>query len=561
MTTNTVPHGSKLFLIGIDGATFDIIRPLLNKNKLPNMANLMKEGTYGKLRSTIPLTSPVAWTSLMTGKNPGKHGIFDFLSKDPGAYTMKFSNASYRKANPIWKSLSDAGKTVGVVNATISYPPDQVRGFMLSGLDTPSIDSVFSSPPELGRALQEKFGRYIFVNPHPFREGVEKFIRGIHKEIDYRFQTLSYLMDEYPWDFLTVTFIAVDGASHFLWRYRDPQHPDYNKADAEKYGNAIDEVYERLDETVGKLLDKIDDTTTVMIVSDHGFGPVYKAVHLNNWLKKHGYLKWNDSQRAGVVDDFKRRMKSPIQRMLPRKIRMQRRRTKLRELRKSSSAGALQAVKWSETKAFFNGTVGNIFLNVKGREPFGIVNPGVEVEEICDAIMNDLRNLKNPTTGENIVENIYTKKDTFKGSHMETAPELMVQFKRGYSAFTDIGNMELNKNIGDNVIIDSYKWSGDHELYGILMMKGPHIKKDHELNGAHVTDIVPTILHLQGMPVPMDMDGGVLEEALNSSFTTAHPVKYGEVEKSEEDSEQGEGYSEEDAEKVKKMLQGLGYLD
>ncbi len=551
----------KVFVIGIDGGTFDIIQPLVLKGKLPNIARLMKDGVYGKLRSTIPTVSPVAWTSFATGKNPGKHGIFDYVGRNPGTYTMRFNNASCRKAVPILNILSDEGKTVGVLNVTMSYPPDNVKGFMVSGIGTGGTGCVFSSPPELCRVLQEKFGRYIFANPYPFGEGADKFISGIYKEIDYRFETLSYLMEKYPWDFLTVVFIAADGASHFLWKYKDAKHPGYNESKQKEYGDAIDKVYEKLDETIGKLLEQIDEETVVIILSDHGFGPLYKAIHLNNLLKKYGYLKFNDTRGSRGINDCKLLIKLILNKMLPGKVRDERRRAKRRGLRGGASANTLQGVNWLETKAFFEGTVGNLFLNMKGREPAGTVRPGKEAEDICNDIINILKKLEDPETGETVIENVYKKEDIFEGDCMESAPELVVVFREGYAAFSGFGSMKSNMKTRDRVMVDSYKWSADHEINGILIMKGPHIVKGLELQKADIVDVAPTILHLMGIPVPEDMDGKVFAGALDRDFMLRNTVKYTKVAKGEEFPEKIEGYSEEDAQKVKERLKQLGYLE
>jgi predicted AlkP superfamily phosphohydrolase/phosphomutase len=154
---------NKVLVIGLDGATFNVIKPLLKEGRLPNLKRLVEEGSHGNLVSTTPPLSPVAWTSFITGSNPEKHGIYDFLMrKGNEGYTVKFSNGGDRKVKPIWEIINKTGgELVGIVNVPMSYPPDIVNNFIVSGFDAPGTDSSSMHPSELYDEILERFGNYI----------------------------------------------------------------------------------------------------------------------------------------------------------------------------------------------------------------------------------------------------------------------------------------------------------------------------------------------------------------------------------------------------------------
>ncbi len=164
MASNRTIKG-RVLVIGLDGATLDLICPWVKEGRLPNLARLMKGGIYGKLESTIPAQTPVAWTSFMTGMNAGKHGIPDYVTHEPNSYKIEYINATYRRAKPIWSIVGDRGGRVGVVNVPMTYPPEAVNGFMISGMDTPGTDATFTYPPDLYGEITEKFGDYMIDTP------------------------------------------------------------------------------------------------------------------------------------------------------------------------------------------------------------------------------------------------------------------------------------------------------------------------------------------------------------------------------------------------------------
>jgi predicted AlkP superfamily phosphohydrolase/phosphomutase len=216
-------------------------------------------------------------------------------------------------------------------------------------------------------------------------------------------------------------------------------------------------------------------------------------------------------------------------------------------------------VDWRGTAAYSMGTTGNIFINLKGREPLGVVNPGREYDDLCNSIRMDLLELEDPANGRKVVEHVYRKEEIIRGKFINDAPDLIIEFSKGYRNMAK-GVMRGESFEREKIIVNT-RWSGDHEINGILIMKGPHIGKGLELYRADIMDVAPTVLHLMGIPVPEDMDGKVFAGALDRNFMLKNPVKYARVTKDEGFPEKIESYTQEDARKVKEKLKQLGYLE
>ncbi|MBW2173068.1 MAG: alkaline phosphatase family protein, partial [Deltaproteobacteria bacterium] len=266
----------RVYVLGLDGATFDLIAPWVSRGELPNMKRLMDEGSHGSLMSALPAHSAPSWSSFITGKNPGKHGIFDF----------------------IWAIASRYDKKVAVVNVPMTFPPEKVNGIMISGMDAPGIDSNFTYPTALSGEIKRIIGDYSleaglwsYINKGEINLAIEKQ----HETIDKRFEVTKYLMNNYPWDLFVSVFTATDRVQHAFWKYMDPGHPLYRPEEAKKYGDAILNVYRKMDHIVGYLLDHLSEDTVLFIMSDHGAGLCSnKTLYLNNWLCKEGLLEYKD---------------------------------------------------------------------------------------------------------------------------------------------------------------------------------------------------------------------------------------------------------------------------
>ncbi len=552
----------KVMVIGVDGATFEVINPLVEKGLLPNFARFFSEGMHGPLRSTIHPITPQAWSSFFTGKNAGKHGVFDFIRRREGSYGIEFVNASRRSAESIFMHLSRRGSKVGCIAVPFTYPPEPVNGFMLSGMDSPAEDERAVYPPELLAEIRERFGNYYIHLASPIgRKRVEedKFWRDIQAEDRNRTDIGLYLWDKTPTDLFMTAYTNTDRVQHQYFTLELERELAAGRVDPE---NLIVKTYVNVDRQIGKLLERADahGNTAVFIISDHGSGPIKRFFYLNRWLELNGYLAYLDSN-GGAAFKTLEMGRYMAKRFLPRKAKNFMK-TFLPGVRdRVESYRFFNDIDWSRTKAYGFGMYGNIFINLKGREPGGIVEPGAEYEDMRSRCIEEIEALTDPESGEKIVEKVYRKEDLYRGEMIEEAPDLIICWK-DYSFYTsNTPGRESGDCFGEYQKVDAsdYLHIGTHRLDGVFMALGPVIKKDERVEGARITDIAPTILYALGEDVPEDMDGRVLKEVFERSFTEGRPVSRG---KATEFSGQGEitEYSDEDSKEVEERLKGLGYL-
>jgi len=553
---------NKVFAIGLDGATFNIINPMIAKGQLPNIANLMQTGCYGTLKSCTPEISPPAWSSFMTGMHPGRHGILDFFGHMPESYEMAFFNATSRKEKPIWTLLSELGKKVCVINVPLTYPPDKVNGIMISGMDTPSIDSDFIYPSSCRSELDEKVGGYVLeMAGRNIDKNIDKYIESLSNITKNRFNVARYLMEKDDWDLFMVVFESADRAQHNFWKYIDPEHLGYTVQGNKKYGNVIFDIYKDLDAKLGELTNNLPDNSTIVVLSDHGFGPLYKGVRLNKWLESNSYstfhpLNFNSHMRlwkVSLIEQLKSIMPKRLRKILSSLITS-------KAIKKGRILGDILAhFDMSKTKVYPVGAWGNLCINLKGRQPYGIVNPGKEYEDQRDEIIMKLKDLRDPATGTPVIDKIYKREEVYS-IFPENTPDMLICWAKGYSF---IGEREM-KVIGikadRNNLFTEHRWSGNHRPNGILIIKGKEIKEDYQTNGAEIVDVAPTILALLSVSIPDDMDGKVLKETISETFLNLNPIKYHKSVKTQLASTES-AYSEEESEKIKKKLQELGYID
>ena len=551
---------NKVFVIGLDGATLDLIRPWASEGKLPHLAQIMATGAFGKLRSTIhPLTAP-AWTSFMTGKNPGKHGIFDFISLSPNSYNIRYNNALSRRSASLWKILSQADKKVISVNVPFTFPPEEVNGILISGLDTPSTKSLFTYPPDVADDIKRHVGEYVIMAQ--YRNSRRAYVSEIFRMIDSREATVKYLMDKEPWDFFMVVFSATDVVQHTFWKYMDKSHPQHVAQEAAEFEDVIYRVYQRMDQVIGRLLARLDDQTTLMIMSDHGFGPLRKAVYLNKWLEQENLLQ--PAARSNSVRGPGHALKGILGRCkknLPRELKDVAIRFLPGLKARINSYLVGSHIDWSRTQAFSFGVHGSIFINLAGRQPNGIVRPGKDYDAVRAEIIDKLNRLTDPETGERVVERVYRREELYHGDCVDLAPDLLIEWKDyAYTAQQDYGEgVNSVFQTRSKFEFSEKEHNGSHRLDGVLMMCGGPTERGVELHGCHIVDLAPTILHLMGTGIPEDMDGKVLTSAMADDYIAAHPIAYGRAADHDMD-EVTRTYSSDEAEKIETRLKDLGYL-
>jgi predicted AlkP superfamily phosphohydrolase/phosphomutase len=288
----------KILVIGLDGADPDLLFPWAREGELHIIKKLMERGCWGELNSLIPPVSASAWASFMTGVNPGKHGIFDFWSPSDRLDHYKLNVGKDIRSKTLWRILSEHGKKVGVVNVTMTYPPEKVNGFIVSGFDAPNTKCEFTYPVDLGKKLVEKFSYElstsgVFGRKRKFKSE-DEIIAHLSNLIEIRKNACMYLMDKWDWNFFMVMFGELDGACH---RYMGDL---YNNG---KYKHVIPHIYQKLDTAIGELLTKVNlDRDIVILMSDHGSNPSYKNVYINNLLASFGFIELKKEKK--IIKDL-----------------------------------------------------------------------------------------------------------------------------------------------------------------------------------------------------------------------------------------------------------------
>lgn len=519
---------AKFLIIGLDGATLDLIDPWAAEGRLPNLERLLKQGSSGVLLSTIPPATFPAWSSFMTGMNPGKHGIFDFSMRKPYSYEIRFVNASYRAGKTLWTLLSEAGKRVGVMAVPCTYPPEKVRGFMISGFDAPvttGIDPSFVYPRELYREIRERVGPYKITDFQELRIGGRWHERAFPKiltTLERKIEIARYLLKKGNWDCFMVLFGESDTVAHHFWIFHDPRSPRYDPQGAVLHGEAIFKVYRRLDEAVGELLSLVPDDTPVLLLSDHGFGGAGDAaVCLNRWLEEEGYLKFTRRGGRGGFTGLAKRIGLSL---LPSRVQEQFfRRFDGWIAHKLESRVRFAGIEWGETAAFSEelNYSPSVWINVKGRDPQGIVGIGKPYEDFRCEVINHLQNFKDPRDGGPIVKRAYLREELYHGPFVERAPDIVLELNlRDSYSYTFLPSLSRPGGSPFRILkprefpgAKGKGMNGTHRREGFFCLKGKRIREGMRIE-ASIMDLAPTILHLMNLAVPGEMDGRILEEVL-----------------------------------------------
>ena len=567
-----------MMIVGLDAATWDLAQPWVAEGHMPNLARVMSEGTSGKFQSVLPPITPPAWTAFTTGKNPGKHGIFHFMEAKPDSYALSYTNASSRRTRTVWKILNDAGFTTGTTNIPFTYPPEPLKGYQMSGMDTPSAKSAFIHPPELREELEKMLGhplqldiRFLgFMNNDERRRSVLDEMR----QMDEQWTRVGlHLLQHRTQDIMMFVFMSIDTVQHYFWQFMDETHFLHDPAAKAKFGNAVREVYSRLDATLGEFLKYAGAETSVFVVSDHGGGPVSdRTLYLNRYLAQIGLLNYRKS-----TDNFLKKAARAVMRKVYTLLRgnlSSRQKVWLADLlptlrdKAEASYTSFTEIDWERTQAFCSEVLASppsIWINLKGLRPQGIVEPA-DYDKVRDEVIAKLAELKDPRTGEPVIKRVLKREEAFHGPFASEAADLILDWWEA-SHFSTSPSFPDQTNEPAVVITEKRptvgsEWGGTHRLHGILVAKGPNFRRGAEITGARLVDFAPTLLYLLGQPVPRDMDGKVLSDLFKPEFLQAHPIRYDDEKENFQAPASGGGdYSKEEAAQVEERLKALGYIE
>jgi predicted AlkP superfamily phosphohydrolase/phosphomutase len=534
---------SRLLIVGLDGATWDLIRPWAEAGELPYFQRLLGEGATGPLLSVTPNLTPPGWTTAFTGVNPGKHGIFDFFTLDPGAVSPRVVSSAERLAPALWEILSAEGRKVGVANVPSTFPADPVSGFFLTGMGTPGLTGPWAFPEEERERLRAAFPAFkIGADHHRIETGdLEGFLDDLYALTEVQEAMLEELIRRHGPQVLAFVYDDLDRVMHFYWKFMDAAHPRFEDAPP-RIHNAIRDYYRRVEKGIGRLLAAMGEGTALCVLSDHGFGALHTDVYLNRVLAEWGFLAPAPAARELV--------RKPLWKRAARAVVPQAARTWLRRNVKASPLGSpLGFVDWSRTRAFYASVSGrSVYLNVKGRQPFGTVEPGAEYDALRAELKERLLALTDPQTGHRVAKAVHFREEVYRGPFVEQAPDLLIQEDGRYAyrvdwseeAFAPATQYGADK-------------SGSHRPLGVFALHGPGIRPC-AVEGARLEDVTPTLLHLLGLPVGDDMDGRVLIEALADQ----RPVERASYAHLRGGASCALGQSEEA--QLAERLKGLGYM-
>jgi predicted AlkP superfamily phosphohydrolase/phosphomutase len=525
---------NKAVVFGIDGGSLKLIEQW--RDELPNFKKIMGKGVYGGLESTIPPLTCPAWPAMFTGKNPAQLGMYDFIKYLPHQkQKFKVHSSLNYSSSAIWTMLNAHDKKVGLFNVAMTFPPQKIDSFMVCGLGAPpAIKSNYTHPPELKKTLDEVTGGYeiipLMLLTIPGKE--KQYMKVLNETLAKREKAASYLMENLPWDLFVCVFYVLDSAQHYFWHHMDETHP---KRGDRRYRNVIKDLYIKVDGAIGRLMEQLPKGTNVLIVSDHGFGPSHGSFVVNRWLENNNFLKLKGKfhqQKTNTtllqIRDFLMlhldpRLTQMVAKMLPRVVR-----EKLANVRarRDDMITSYQNIDWSQTKAFGLSVMGMIYINLKGRESWGIVEPGQEYEELRDEIITKLKQVTDPETGKAVDIKVFKKEEVYHGQYLDIAPDILYRMPK----YPQVASLKNEAEWGQP------SFFGNHELEGIFFAEGPDIKQSGEkLPGLKIYDIAPTLLHMFGLAVPKDIDGRVLTEIFKKeSEPGQREVKYQKIDREAE---------------------------
>ncbi len=549
---------SKVIVIGIDGGCWDYIDPLLEKGKLPNLQRLIDNGLRGVLESTMPPITPAAWSSFITGKNPGKHGLFDFQVKI-GGDLVPF-NSTHRYGTSFWKYLNKEGLRVGIIGIPVTHPPEEVDGFMIAGFGAPDNSRNLTYPPDLLDSIEKKYGEYKVVIPHQVadEEGLDHYLAAtLENEVRQRRIALD-LAEEYQPDLLAINFQSADHFNHYVKDYA-----------------YVEECLIGIDQNIGRIVEKYPGASFI-VLSDHGSRRLKGVFLLRNWLFEQGlvhYLpreinsltvadinhvlaKWLQDHYGwnGIGEKLLRRLLGGLFSVLPARGKQDFLNTLFKIVPYSFfHYRYTDQIDWKQTLIYELSGYGGFYVSSRDGNPNSL-----EYEKLRQKLIELLCSIQDPSSGKPLVHRVYKKEEIYHGPFMGLAPDLVADFSQSAYAFKAGGFQDNVKK--STLFTEPINYFGTHISDGMFVFCGRDFQGSAGwVESASIVDIPATILHLFGVPIPEDYDGRVLTEYLSEEFMATTPVRFQEGDDELTRSTENP-FSQEEMESIEERLRGLGYI-
>lgn len=450
-------HNPKFMVLSIDGVPFDLVRRMIGDGVMPNLGNLAQQGTMQIMRSVQPTVSCVAWATYATGKNPGKHGIYGFIDRRPDTYDLAFPNGSTMTGDNIWEILSKAGKRVFAMNIPSTYPPRPVNGIMIGGFLTPTLDK--AAYPSSVNAYLKSIDYRIDSDAMLARQDKKAMLADLDKTLDTRAEAMFHFMDQEDWDFFHTHIMGTDRINHFIWEKME--------SNDSFFAPAFFDYYRRIDAVIGKLLDRLPADTPIMIFSDHGFCTIKYEVQLSRYLVEKGWTTPSDK---------------PVHPL---------------------------SINPTKSKAYCL-IPGRIFVNLRGREPAGIV-PLQDYQQTREELAADLMELRDPDTDEQVIRKVVMREDIYWPNNHEAkpAPQDVAQASNPFGQAADLiaipyDGYDLKLGLGGNKVFTKTELEGMHTYHDATMIsRGIDLPTEN----LEIIMLARPILQGLGVEAPADMDG------------------------------------------------------
>jgi predicted AlkP superfamily phosphohydrolase/phosphomutase len=527
-------------VIGWDAADAELIEQWCAEGLLPNIARMKAQGTWARMETTASTLHVSAWPSIFTSTAPDKHGLYHAYVARPGQQGPVRPRPDRSPFPFFWKLLSDHGKRCVIIDAFLTCPLQSFNGSQI--VDWGSWSHFWETtiiPDTLKREWEKRFGRYPaedhsmvgMVPPSDFQGFHQRLLSGVTKKT----AAVKWLMEREDWEFFLVVFAESHPSGHYFWQFHDPSYLTHPREGAGALRHALRDIHVALDRALGEILESVDDTTTVFLVSGDGMGPNHSGSHiLPDLLTRMKLFNGNDSNAssndgdprekpAGVdkPNQVKPDLLSALRNLVPERVRIAVTKTLLpRSIQeKLSLRWKTAGISWSRTHAFLieNSNEGFVRINLKGREPQGIVEPGREYQELCEEIYQTVKTMTNPANGALAARTVYKTDNIYQGPCRSHMPDIIIHWNDGAKITTELVTAKygIARSKKSGCAVAPF-YTGNHRPNAFMISSGPEIPQGAVCEGTSILDLAPTILDHFGIKPPAHMDGRVLSELRSS---------------------------------------------